>query len=144
MKRINQIVQSPTTPNTPDVLWINTADPDNPVLSALVNGEFKPIGGGTSKEETTIPENGAKPDVVYNLNQYGGTISFDTSKNENGHYFITFFVYEDSDIPTLDLSSFSGFMWYNDEAPEFSTQHYYEISILNQVGMFAEHEIVVI
>ena len=49
MKRLEKIIQSVTEPNLADVMWLDTSNPNNPILKSQINGEWKATSESSGK-----------------------------------------------------------------------------------------------
>ena len=87
---------------------------------------------------TTHPLNGFLPNVMYNLGELTGTITFalaaPTDANIVNHYYWTFDT--TSTAPTITWPS--GITWQDGSAPTVNASKHYEISILNNIGCYME------
>lgn len=85
-----------------------------------------------------IPQEGLTPNVPYNLGTVSEntTITFNDSSNEKelNHYYLIFDV--GSTVPNIQLPQ--DITWYKNVSPIFNANKHYEISILNNVGLFIE------
>lgn len=48
VERIKEIVTGPIEPNVPNTLWIDTTNPESPVLKVVVNGAYRAMAGSSS------------------------------------------------------------------------------------------------
>lgn len=48
VERIKEIVTGPIEPNIPNTLWIDTTNPESPVLKVVVNGAYRAMAGSSS------------------------------------------------------------------------------------------------
>lgn len=48
VERIKEIVTGPVEPNIPNTLWIDTTNPESPVLKVVVNGAYRAMAGSSS------------------------------------------------------------------------------------------------
>jgi len=88
--------------------------------------------------ESTQPSGGFLPNVVYDLGELTGTVTFTLAAGESGklnHYYLMFET--GSTAPTItwpaEITS-----WNGGSAPTINASKHYEISVLNGVGCFME------
>ena len=141
MKRINQIVQSPTTPDRKDVLWIDTLSSKTPTLKIWTNDGFTSIGGGGSSSGATIvsinqiPSGGLKPNVPYLWeNTMTGTVEMSFAEPEDPStesiYHLVFKT--GSPAPSILWPSLK---WLNETIPEIEANTTYELSIYGNLAV---------
>lgn len=87
---------------------------------------------------TTQPQNGFLPNIFYNLGELTGNITFTLATPSDvtivNHYYWTFET--GSTAPTITWPN--GITWADGSAPTINSNKHYEISVLNNIGMFLE------
>lgn len=87
---------------------------------------------------TTQPQNGFVPNIFYNLGELTGNITFTLATPSNAtivnHYYWTFDT--GNTAPTITWPN--GITWVDGAAPTINSNKHYEISVLNNIGIFME------
>ena len=87
--------------------------------------------------ETSQPQGGFLPDVIYKLGTIAGSVTFALAAAESGnanHYFIMFET--GSTAPTITWPS--GLTWAAGGAPTIAASKHYEISIMDGIAAYLE------
>lgn len=109
-----------------------TSGSNNLVKSGGVYSEIHPTIG------TTQPSGGFLPNVLYNLGELTGSVTFALATPADNtivnHYYWTFET--GSTAPTITWPS--GISWVGGSAPTINADKHYEISVLNGIGTSME------
>ena len=126
----NDLLNKPTIPSTA-VLYTSQSLNTNQKTQARINI-------AVNAKASTIPSGGMLPNMVYNLGTIDQATTFTCaagSNSEYAHYYFTFST--GNTAPTITWPSILT-SWGNGQVPLIGANKYYEISILNGVGLFIE------
>ena len=123
--------------STPDI-------PDGTVIITLSNGDTLVLDLNhvhlqyySKLAETSQPQGGFLPDMIYKLGELTGALTFALAAAESGnanHYFIVFET--GSTAPTITWPS--GITWAAGSAPTLAANKHYEISIMDGIAAYLE------